>query len=82
MPTFLELGPLFKLSGTDPISERNRLHVEIAEVHTSGVGEQEETRLEYVGCTKSELLALVHSGMPSLDPSDHKLHPRPGNLVK
>lgn len=65
MPTFLELGPLFKLSGTDPIVERNRLHVEIAGVHTLGVGEQEELRVEYVGCTKSELLVLAYSRMPS-----------------
>lgn len=46
MPTFLELEPLFKGSGTDPIAERNRLHVEIAGIHTLGVGEQEESRLE------------------------------------
>lgn len=68
---------MFKVSGTDSLAERNRLHVEIAGVHTLGV---EEPRLEYMGCTKSELLVLAHPGMPSLDPSDHKLHPRPENL--
>lgn len=80
MPTFLELGPLFKPSGTDPIAERNRLHTEIAEIHTLGVGELQEPMLEYEGCTKSDFLVLAYSGMLSIDPSDHKLHPGPGNL--
>lgn len=80
MPTLPELGRLFKLSGTDPIAERNRLHLEIDRICTLGVGKQEEPKLQYVGCTKSELLVLAHSGMPSLDPSDHKLHPRLENL--
>lgn len=53
MLAFLELGPLFKLSGTDPIAERNRLHIEIAGIHTVRVREQAEPRLEYVACTKS-----------------------------
>jgi len=79
MPTFLELGSLFRLSGTDPIAERNRLHIEIAAAHTLGMGEQEEPWLEYVGCTKSVLLTLAHPGTPSLDTSDLKLHPGPGN---
>lgn len=46
MPTFPELGPLFKPSGTDPIAERNRLYTETAEIHTLGVGELEEPMLK------------------------------------
>lgn len=80
MLTFPELGPLFKPSGTDPIAERSRLHTEIAERPTLGVGELEEPMQEYEGCTKSDFLVLAYSAMLSIDPSDYKLHPGPGNL--
>lgn len=51
MPTFLELGTLLILSGTDLVAVKNRLHIQFAEVHSLGVGKQEELRAEYVGCT-------------------------------
>lgn len=63
MPTFPELGPLYKPSGTDPTAERNRLHTETAEIHSLGMGELEEPMLEYEGCTQPEFLVLAYSGM-------------------